>query len=102
MSQPPEYPGNPADPHGGGPGGAAELFRVDAQLLAHQRVEGGAAIGEDLVGQGLGLRLGEALGLVDQDQLFLLKLGRLLQLAPENSQRSRRFATGKLLWPNAS
>src|SRR2546425_1078627 len=54
---------------------AAEPFRVDAQLLAGQRIDGGRPIGEEVPDHHLRLARTQPLGLIDQLQLLALGLG---------------------------
>src|SRR5262249_61377444 len=55
--------------------------RVDAELLARERVDRGASIGQEAPGHRLGLVRAQPLGLVDQLQLLAFALGILLELA---------------------
>src|SRR5207302_11030098 len=59
---------------------AAELAGIDTELLARERVERGGLVPHELRRDALGLGLRQPLRLVDERQLVLLGLRRLLEL----------------------
>src|SRR5882724_11903361 len=60
--------------------GAVQFLGIESQLLAHERVERGVLVGDETIGERARLAFLEALGPIDEHQLFLLFLGHAREL----------------------
>src|SRR5262245_13272485 len=75
------------DPEGeerarGGAPRRAELVRIEAELLAHERVKGVLGVADHARGDRLRFGFGEALAPVDRGELLALLIGHRLELRP--------------------